>query len=198
MIHANPSGDQEHDPECIAMVFEFLHVIMELKMNDLVSMHPKLLSIALKWIQTDLVCSQAIAILRTIANNTEKSNFGILEPILTSIPIFTLALDNNGDNIEHNKRIASIMQLFQVLVQNESFRDKILHHLNEDTLYRVFEPLLGSKTCNINTSYEETINMYIYALSLIDKITQFNTKWVMLQRKLLEQKYVNNRKCIIK
>lgn len=186
MDYASPSGDKELNPECVAIVFEFLHVILEMQIGTLESLYGRMINITLKWIQADIVCSKAIAILRTIAVNTNKSNNKILEPISAAIPIFSVAMDGNLESAEHVKRFGAIMQLFDVLIKTEQFRIKILEHINEKMIQKIFRLLFEN---NINCYLtEDTINMYIYALIFIDNVANYNDKWTSLEGELLQQK----------
>lgn len=185
MNYASPSGDKELNPECIGTIFEFLLVIIDMKIKEFVSLHSKIITIALKWIQTDVVCNSAIGILRTIALYTDREQQVILEPIAKAIPILIHTIDNNLENVENVKRLSAIMHLLQVLVQDESFRKKILEHLNENVLRKLFNVLLENKANNVS---EESVNMYIYELSLIDRLAAFDEKWLQYECNLLQQR----------
>lgn len=55
------------DPECMALLFQFLHSIVKLNMQKFVSLYPVLVKLAIHWVQNDIVCSEALAILTSIA-----------------------------------------------------------------------------------------------------------------------------------
>lgn len=155
-----------------------------------------MINIALKWIQTDLVCSQALAILRTIAVNTDNANSIILEPVLTGLPIFILALGTGEEiptNIEHNKRLGALMQLFRALVRADTIGDRVVSALKEETIYNIFGPILGksalqNRANHADISSIEAVNMYVNTLSLVDELAKKNTNWIPVQNKLLNQK----------
>lgn len=155
-----------------------------MKINMFATLHQRIINIALKWIQTDLVCHRAIIILKTIAIYTEQSQYEILEPIVMAVPVLTVALDNNTDNGDNINRLGAIMQLFCVLSKDHTFRSKILLHLKKDVIYKIFNNLFDNKT---NMS-EDAIYMYVYCLSLINVLANFDEEWCQYKCKLLQQK----------
>lgn len=188
------------EPECMALLFEFLHSLIELELPKLPPLYPRIITLALKWIQTDLVCSQAIAVLRTIALNTESEKTHILEPLAKRLPVFFVALDPKESelptNTEHNKRVCALMQLLRAMVQADSIKMDVLNAIKEDHIQQIFYPLLGMdesprlRAGPVDTYSPEAINLYVCALALVDQLAKVNMEWVPMYTNLLKQKYV--------
>lgn len=192
------SGDVlDHDSECMTLLFEFLHFLIQLKLPKLVPLHPRLVNVALEWIKADLVCSEALAILRTVAINTTEDECIILEPFLSGLPIFLLAIENGKEeiptHIENNKRLSALMELLRALVKAESTCNRVLGVLKQELLSKIFVPLLGDKSpssrpSNANTYSAEAIVLYVNAIALIDELAKHDNKWIELHISLMQQK----------
>lgn len=99
------------DPDCIAVIFEFINFLIEAKLAADRKTFPELVKIALKWIDTDLVSSHALAILRSVAVNVEPAvDNDILEPLIKGLPVFLITLNRSRteempDFMEHNRKV---------------------------------------------------------------------------------------------
>lgn len=155
-----------------------------MRIDKFATLHRRIIDIALKWIHTDSVCHRAIIILRTIAIDTEQSQYEILGPIVTAVPTLAVALDNDVDNVDNINRMGAIMHLFCVLSKENTFRSKILLHLKMEVVHKIFNALSQNKA---NMS-EDRINMYVYGLSLINVLANFDEEWCNYKCKLLQQK----------
>lgn len=188
-----------HEPECVSLVFEFIHSLMELKLQKLRRLYPRLLGVALTWIQTDLVCFQALSILRTIAVQTEPFEGHMLEPLLNSMPIFLIALAPSQEeeevptNIEHNKRLSALTQLFRALLQVDQTKNTVLASLKEDHIVKIFYPLIGSVSPRLRANTADTfsveaINLYVNAVALVDQLAKSDAQWVNIYSTLLKHR----------
>lgn len=191
-------GDvQSQEPECVSLVFEFIYSLMEMKLTKLKRLHPKLLTVALKWIQTDLVCFQALSILKTIALQTEPFEGHTLKPLLNSMEIFLIALTPGDEevptHIEHNKRISALMQLLRALLQVEDTKTYVLCSLKEDHVLKIFYPLIGClsprlRANDADTYSIEAVNLYVNAVALVDQLAKTDAQWIHMYQNLLKYK----------
>lgn len=192
------SGDNSgNDPECMALLFEFLHFLLQLQLPKLAPLHPQFVNIALKWTQTEFVCSNALAVLRTVVLNQSEEDNNILEPVLEGLQIFLMAIENNEEeiptHIENNKRLSALMELLRVLVKASNTRTKVLAVLKEELLLKIFTPLLGDKSPRTRASSENTytpeaVLLYVNAIALIDELVKHDLQWINLHNNLMQQK----------
>lgn len=188
---------KSYDPECLALLFEFLHTIIDLKFSQLTPLLPRILCIALKWIQTDIACSQALSVLRTIAINTSLEHADILEPLHSGIPIFIIMLNHGAEesagNLEQQKRVGALLQLFRALLQVDGLKQKVLEELNEMPLKKLFAPLVdGNSTMasgdESNIYSADAVNLFTFALGLVDDLAKIQPTWIGLYCILMQQK----------
>ena len=203
------NNSNEHKNECVSIVLEFLHTLMELSLPQLKLHHQRLIETSLKLIQNNGVDSQAMSLMRIVALNTDSESRYILEPILNSLPAFLTDLESKDEeiptNVEYNKRISILMELLKVLVQTESFRDRVLSIVKLEHIEKIFSPLICNRSprtraCDADTSSAEAVELYINALVLVHELARCNHFWSEAQQNLLQQKYVTwifNSKCRI-
>ncbi|RZC39779.1 CIP2A, partial [Asbolus verrucosus] len=200
--HSMETGDsniENRDPECIALVFEFLNFLIEIKLAAIGQMFPVLIQVALKWIHTDLVSSQALGLLKSIAVNVDRNDNGILEPLIQGLPIFLTTIDTSRnedgpDYIEQNLKIAGLLQLLKIMVQVPTVRPKILEELKLGTICKVFGSLQDVdgapkvRTNDLDMGNIETINLYIHGVALVNELAKHDVTWMNLQSNLMQHK----------
>lgn len=172
--------------------------MIELKFTQLKPLLPQILRIALQWIQTDIVCTQALSILRTIAINTPSENSNILEPLYSGIPIFISTLNHGADqssaNLEQQKRVGALLQLMRVFLQVDSLKNKVLEELNEVPLRKLFAPVIdGNSTMasgDDSVYSADAVNVFAFALGLISDLAKLQPNWINLYCSLMEQRYL--------
>lgn len=151
---------------------------------------------ALKWIQTDIACTQALSVLRTIAINTPSENANILEPLHSGIPIFVLMLNHGAEessgNLEQQKRVGALLQLMKTLLQVDGLKERVLEELNEIPLRKLFVPVLDGKSTMASgddSIYSaDAVNLFAFALGLIDDLAKLQPSWISLYCSLMQQK----------
>ncbi|CAH0563585.1 unnamed protein product [Brassicogethes aeneus] len=196
------------EPECLGIVFEFFLGLLERKLPYLDELRPKFIAVTLKWIQNDHVSSQALNILKSIAVNTQNHDNVILEPLIAGLPVYLLSLNTLQGNIpsnnEHNKKLVALLQLLEAMLKVDSLRDKVLKDINPESIGKVFLPLTGeegagdvSKTKS--HSYKsmesventESINLYVYGLSLVNMLAKYDPDWAKKQTRLMQNREVH-------
>lgn len=179
----------------MSLLFEFLHTIIELKYVELTPLYPRILQISLKWIQTDIACTQALSVLRTIAVSATQYGNVDLEPIVTNIPILIMSVNYRSEetptNVEYQKRIGALLQLLKALVQMESLRERIMQDLSGEMVERLFMPVVmgnPSGDDDSSTYSQEAINLYVYAMGLVHELAKGSSEWMNLQSNLMQLK----------
>lgn len=122
-------GDIHNLGECIALVFQFIHNLIEKDMECLKQFYPKFIDISLNWVQSDIVSPQSIAILKAIAIRTSEENSDILKPIGISLPVFLMCLESGSQDDEsihtqHNRKIGALLELLRVLMNVNLLKPK--------------------------------------------------------------------------
>lgn len=188
----NPT-DKSYDPECLSLLFEFLHTLIEMKFAQLAPLLPRILRIALKWIQTDIACTQALSVLRTIAINTPPEHGQILEPLHTGIPIFIMMLNDGAGNLEQQKRVGALLQLFRALLQVDGLKKEVLGELTEVPLKKLFTPVVdGNSTMGSGDDSSiytgDAVNLFAFAMALVDDLAKIQPEWIGFYCTLMQQK----------
>lgn len=194
-------GDIYNLGECIALLFQFIHHLVEANMQCLKQFNPKFIQLSLDWIQSDVVSPQSIAILKAIAIRTPPGDTNILKPIGISLPVFLLALESGSQedvptHTEHNRKIGALLELLRVLMKVDHLKAKILIEMKEETICKVFYPLIGDdsprlRANNLNTCSEEAVNLYIHAVALVDELAKNSVNWVSIRENLLQQRQIH-------
>ncbi|GJQ81759.1 hypothetical protein Trydic_g306 [Trypoxylus dichotomus] len=177
------AGDTgEHDPECMSLVLTFLHSLVELRLSKLVPFYERLVRVSLRWLQSEVVSTQALVILRTIALQDVGAN--ILEPILNvnnSLSLLLLELEHKTDeiptNLEYNMKLSSLMELLL-------------------SLLKIFSPILGDRTPrqranDVDTTSKEAITLYTISLTLIYELSKYAEVWEKMYSCLIQQKQIH-------
>ncbi|EFA07883.1 hypothetical protein TcasGA2_TC005457 [Tribolium castaneum] len=199
--HGMETGDStfECEPECFALVFEFLGFLTEIKVPAVTSKYADLIQIALKWIHTDLVSSQALALLKSIAVNVDENKMEILEPLVQGLPIFLNTLDSSRNEdgpayVEQNLKIGGLLQLLRIMTQVATIRPKILEDLKVATVCKVLgclqdaENVSNSKTNDLDMANIDTVNLYVHGIALVNELAKHDITWMNLQTNLMQHK----------
>ncbi|XP_044272834.1 uncharacterized protein LOC123016480 [Tribolium madens] len=198
-METNDSNFENCEPECFALVFEFLGFLTAIKVPAVASMYPILIQIALKWIHTDLVSSQALALLKSIAVNVDENENGILEPLVQGLPIFLNTLDSSRNEdgpsyVEQNLKIAGLLQLLRIMTQVSSIRPKILEDLKVSTVCKVLGCLQDAenapnyKSNDLDMANIDTVNLYVHGIALVNELAKHDITWMNLQTNLMQHK----------
>lgn len=197
-METGDSNFENRDPECIALVFEFLNFLIGIKLPEMNPLYSVLIQIALKWIHTDLVSSQALALLKSIAVNVDNNDNRILEPLVQGLPIFLNTIDcsrseDSPDYIEQNLKIAGLFQLLKIMSQVPSIRPKILEDLKVGTVCKVLgclqdiESPRGS-TSDLDLANIDTVNLYVHGISLVNELAKHDVAWMNVQTNLMQNR----------
>ncbi|XP_019880385.1 uncharacterized protein LOC109608400 [Aethina tumida] len=195
-------GTSNNDPECMSLVFEFLQALIEKRIPQLTELHPQLITLALKWIHTNIASTQALSILKTIAMQTEKSDNEILKPLVVGLPAFLPALNSMKEDeipthTEHNRKLAGLFLLLRAMVQVESIRPKVLQELQPDAVLRVFVPLIGEgesprmRAAHVDTCSTEAVNLYVCAIALIHELSKCDSVWINRHGTLMQYREIH-------
>ncbi|EFN82611.1 uncharacterized protein LOC105185017 [Harpegnathos saltator] len=195
--------EEETDPECVALIMEFLLSLVKLKLPALIPLYPACIKSAMTWVPVEQVCSKALALIRTVIIDSRRTKTST--DVLTELdPSVLMLITNSGDeindqnrsrNAETETRQAELMQLFQEMIKSIPLRKKIMQSFSEHEMRILFSHMLdnefsaaGDWTGNFiqNTS----INLYIHALVLTADLAANHSNWLTLYSELLSRKQV--------
>lgn len=193
------SNFENRDSECVSCIFEFLNCFIQVRLPSITSKYECIIQLALKWIQTDLVSSQALALLRNVAVHVDKNDHKILEPLHQGLPIFVTTLDSSRneespDYIEQNLKIAGLLQLLKIMAQVPSIRPKVLEDLSLKTMCKIFGPIKEKDNSikvgpnELDMANLETVNLYIHGIALVNELSKTDMGWMNLQTTLMQNR----------
>ncbi|KOC58895.1 Protein CIP2A [Habropoda laboriosa] len=189
------------DPECVALMMEFLSSLIKLKLSALVPLYALCVKTAMTWVPVEQVCSKALALIRVTVIDARRTK--ISSEVLAELDASVLMLIINSENdevqekceltLETETKLAELMQLFQEMVKTSTLRTKIMQSLNEQTICKLLSPMLDSETCASsdwpgNFIQNPTTNLCIHALALIADLAAHNSHWLTLYSELLRKK----------
>ncbi|XP_068083238.1 protein CIP2A isoform X2 [Anabrus simplex] len=191
------------DAECVGMLFEFLHQLINLQVTALTPLFPRLMSLALHWmIHNTMACTQSLSLLRTIVVNMGKgiTESEIMENILSQLdqglPVLMVILDNGGEdgfpvNSENRTRLTALIQLLQEMCKWPPLRQKVLTSVKFQSIHRLFQQLLSAEPCGASNLFQEEVTkLYVHALDFISDLSSHNAKWMEVYSELLQHKQV--------
>lgn len=183
--------DLTTDHECMSLLFEFLKSLVELKIDELGNLYPRMVNVALNWIQTETVCSKAMALLKSIAYiPTEKSSI-VLESLASGLPMFIHMLqdeDNLSTTYEHCNKMSALLQLLQTLVTCKDVRDEIFEQLNQTRVKSALEQILNNEELIKCRETNGCVELCVNALVLICELSKFETSWYQFYLQFINQK----------
>ncbi|KAB0793304.1 hypothetical protein PPYR_12924 [Photinus pyralis] len=186
--------------QCVAVVFQFLHFVMQKRRPNIKLLDKRLVNLALKWVQVNHVCSNAYEILRTLAANVTEETSITLDPLLTSLPIYLLDIVNGEEevntNIETNRRLKSLLELLRSLIRTDSTRERVLAILKEDLFIKIFVPLLNKSPTKTRAHYTSTqtldaVLLYASAIVLISELCKYDGMWRSFFADLMQQRQIH-------
>ncbi|XP_017760473.1 PREDICTED: uncharacterized protein LOC108550996 [Eufriesea mexicana] len=191
------------DPECVALIMEFLSSLVKLKLSSLIPLYPLCVKTAMTWVPVEQVCSKALALIRVTvidARHTKSSS-----EVLAELDASVLMLIINSENdelqgkheltLEMETKLAELMQLFQEMVKTSTLRTKVMQSLNEQMIRKLLSPMLDSEICAAgnwsgNFNQNPTTNLCIHALALTADLAAHNSQWLTLYSELLTKKQI--------
>ncbi|XP_043252181.1 protein CIP2A homolog [Colletes gigas] len=191
------------DPECVALVMEFLSSLVKLKLHSLVPLYPLCVKTAMTWVPVEQVCSKALTLIRVavIDARRTKTSAEVLAELDASVLMLIINLKNNDIqgtqelSLETETRLAELMQLFQEMVKTAPLRAKVMQSLNENMIRKLLSPMLDSETCTAgdfpeNFIQNPTTNLCIHVLALTADLAAHNSNWLTLYSELRRKKQI--------
>lgn len=192
------------DPECTALVIEFLLLLVKLKLSGLYSLYQECIKIAMTWIPVDQVSSKALALVKHILIDSRRSKN--LTDLLTEInlQVLILALGTEDDEIieiceerslEVDAKITEVLQLLQELIKIPNIRGQVIQIFTEQSMKKILRPILEN---DINSQSEwpgnlfrdPSVSLYIYALSLTADLAVQDSDWLTLYSALIQKRQI--------
>ncbi|XP_054004140.1 uncharacterized protein LOC128890021 [Hylaeus anthracinus] len=191
------------DPECVAIIMEFLSSLVKLKLSTLIPLYPLCVKTAMTWVPVEQVCSKALSLIRVTVIDARRTKTST--EVLAELDASVLMLIINSENdeiqeiqelsLETETRLAELMQLFQEMVKTTTLRAKVMQSLNENTIRKLLSPMLNSETCSTNDFpgnfiQNPTTNLCIHILALIADLAANHSNWLTLYSELLGKKQI--------
>nr|XP_033333504.1 uncharacterized protein LOC117224575 [Megalopta genalis] len=191
------------DPECVALMMEFLASLVKLKLSALIPLYPLCVKTAMTWVPVEQVCSKALTLIRVtvIEARRTKTSSEVLAELDASVLMLIINSEKSGIqgvqelSLETETRLAELMQLFQEMVKTPTLRTKVMQSLSEQTIYKLLSPLLDSESCTADDFPGKYIqnpntNLCIHALALIADLAAHNSNWLTLYSELLRKRQI--------
>lgn len=129
MMQSDGDARDATDLECMSLIFEFLQSLVELNVPELEVLHPRIIRVAIGWVQTELVGCKALSLLKTVAFCPKSDSTAVLEPLSSDLPIFLHILQSEEAQTitytEHCKKMGALLQLLKALVSCRSVSEKV-------------------------------------------------------------------------
>ncbi|CAH1968382.1 unnamed protein product [Acanthoscelides obtectus] len=198
MIEKTSSSDtevtppKEHDPGCIMLILKLIYTIITKDVADLSSIYKKIIALALNWINPEDTSFQAMTLITTIAqsiaNSDENEHHKILKLLSVKLPQFIIMLESEShpSSMDSCKRLGILLQLLRVLLKSSITSSETLEALEDDVLEKVLQPIISNefelnglpklRVDDHSTSSTEIVDTYVYAVCLINEVSQQNSK----------------------
>ncbi|XP_011872879.1 PREDICTED: uncharacterized protein LOC105564808 [Vollenhovia emeryi] len=195
--------EENTDPECVALMMEFLLSLVKLKLTALVPLYPACIKSAMTWVPVEQVCSKALALIRgVIVDSRRTRTFATHQEVLSELDPSVLMLimntedeSNRDQNAEAEMKQAELMQLFHEMVKTPELKKKIMQSFNEHLMHKLFSHVLDNDVSAAgdwtgNFIQNVSTNLYIHALALTADLAANNSNWLTLYSELLSRKQV--------
>ncbi|XP_066586572.1 protein CIP2A homolog L [Prorops nasuta] len=193
--------EDDCDPGYIALVFEFLIILVKLRLPSLINLYSSCIKFAMIKVSIEQACSKALALIRTIIIDSTQPEISseILADLDPSVfmPIIIKDMKDVEKRSKPNvdpEKFSELMQLLQEMVKSNSIRIKIIEIFSEHLMKEIFRPLLSfetSKECwPSNLICDTSTSFYIHALALTANLAAKNSSWLTLYTELLDKKQV--------
>ncbi|KMQ95178.1 protein cip2a [Lasius niger] len=193
--------EENTDPECIALMMEFLLSLVKLKLAALTPLYPACIKSAMTWVPVEQVCSKALALIRSIIIDSRRTKTSA--EVLTEVDPSVLMLitnpedetdgQNESQNVEMETKQAELMQLFQEMIKTPALKKKIMQSFSEHAMRRLFNRVLDNEFSAAgdwtgNFIQNASTNLYIHALALTADLATNHSNWLTLYSELLSRK----------
>lgn len=175
----------------MSLLFEFLKSLVELKIDELSNLYPRMVNLALNWIQTETVSSKALALLKSIVFVPEKSQTVPLENLASGLPMFIHMLqdeDNLSTSYEHCNKMSALLQLLQALITCHDVKDRIFEQLNQTSVKNSLGQMLRNEELLKCRESNGCVELCVNALVLICELSKYDSVWYQFYLEFINQK----------
>ncbi|XP_024941774.1 uncharacterized protein LOC107268725 isoform X2 [Cephus cinctus] len=197
--------EDNSDPECVALMMEFLLSLVKLQLPALIPLYPVCIKAATAWVPMEQVCSKALTLIRTVMIDSRRTKCST--EVLAEIDLSVLMLvvqseddemqgNSSGRSAEIQTRLTELMQLLQEMAKNPTLRNKVMQAFSEQMMRRMLSPLLEQDEISAggdwpgNLFQDPATSLYVHALSLTADLAAHNSNWLTLYAELLRKKQV--------
>ncbi|KAG5317679.1 CIP2A protein, partial [Pseudoatta argentina] len=193
--------EENTDPECVALMMEFLLLLVKLKLTAITPLYPTCIRSAMTWVPVEQVCSKALALIRSIIIDSRRTR--TCTEVLTEIdPSVLMLITNQEDEVNDQSegqnaemKQAELMQLFQEMIKTPALKKKIMSSFNEHAMRKQFNHVLNNEfsACGDwtrNFMQNASTNLYIHALALTADLAANHSNWLTLYSELLSKKQI--------
>ncbi|KAG7209026.1 hypothetical protein KM043_015191 [Ampulex compressa] len=198
--------EDNSDPECVALIMEFLSSLVKLKLPTLISLYSACVKSAMTWVPVEQVSSKALALIRmaVIDSRRAKTFSDVLAELDPSVLMLIICAEDKVDGKDQHcssetmTRLAELMQLFQEMVKIATLRPKVVQSFNEQVMYKLLKPILDYDASSngdwqAHLIQNPTTNFCIHALALTADLAANNSNWLTLYTELLSSKAIQMR-----
>ncbi|XP_069688459.1 protein CIP2A homolog L isoform X2 [Periplaneta americana] len=199
-------GNDNADPECVGMLFEFLHSLVTLKVAGLGRLYPQLVSLAVQWIRSEVSCKQSLSLICSVVVDVRHGGGdagigevqqNVMSQLEQGLSNLLLLLELEGDenfptNSEVRIRITALLQLLQEMCKAHSLRQRILQNIKHQIIKRIFQPLLSAEPRDGDNMFQgEVTDLYVHALDFMSDLASHDGQWLSLYSSILQYKQVH-------
>ncbi|XP_051165330.1 protein CIP2A [Leptopilina boulardi] len=194
--------ENDCDPECVALMMEFLQSLVKLKITNLVRLYPSCIKCATSYVPVEQVCSKALALIRTIVIDSRRTK--TIADVLSELDLSILMLIVNSyeeQSLEFSSetisRLNELMQLLQEIVKIDNLRSKVFQAFTDQTMRKLLKAILDDEDrdmnidCPDNLSSNQSTTFYVHALALTSEMAQTNSDWLTLYSELMRKKQIH-------
>ncbi|KYN00114.1 PREDICTED: protein CIP2A homolog [Cyphomyrmex costatus] len=193
--------EENTDPECVALMMEFLLLLVKLKLTAIAPLYPACIKSAMMWVPVEQVCSKALALIRSVIIDSRRTRTCV--EVLTEIdPSVLMLITNQEDEVNDQSgsqnaemKQAELMQLFQEMIKTPALKKKIISSFNENAMRKLFNHVLDNELSTSgnwtkNFMQNTSTNLYIHALALTADLAANHSNWLTLYSELLSKKQI--------
>ncbi|XP_012256642.1 uncharacterized protein LOC105686413 [Athalia rosae] len=192
------------DPECVALMMEFLACLVRLQIPALVELYSHCVKAAMMWVPVERVCSKALSLIRMVVMDARrlKGSLDILNEL--DLSVLMLVLDtgcgaeesNAAWSVESQARLTEFLQLLLEMVRIATLRPKVMQIFTDQMMRQLISPMLEQNDASMNEAgpgnlfQDPMVTLYIQALSLTADLAVQDSNWLTLYSELLRKKQI--------
>ncbi|KAK0178636.1 hypothetical protein PV327_007512 [Microctonus hyperodae] len=198
--------EKTSDPECTALIMEFLLSLVKLKIPSLIPFYPKYIKVAMQQVTNNQISSKALMLIKTILIDSRRSkNFNDLISEL-DLSILMTVIGNEDDDemdgksekrsIELNSQLTELIQLLLEMSKTPNLRAQVTQAFSEQTMRRLLRPMLEQENLISGDNLpgdlvgDSATTLHIYALALTAELAMQNSSWLTLYSELIQKKQI--------